>query len=209
MITKTALFTRSHGGRLILFFLMASTLYTGYGCMAYKQVPIEKTEFMTHKRMTRDLASYTTYVHDGPAVYRMDNVSFIQNRDISGKLTATTFQGPQPEWRFSAKREWWKAHKYDIHLFTQDNANLAADLKEVNGIRTGNVLLKDAMIREIQVMGVDFKRSITAGNIVLALLGVYCIVAVAAGIVNSANGTASDGSDSDSGGSDSGNNSGS
>jgi hypothetical protein len=196
MFTKTVQFLRGNLGKCLLYLLMFSTLYMGYGC-AYHQVAIPKEEFMNHKKIRKDVEDYSFYVHDGSAVYKMESVQLIQGRDISGKLTATQLDTPKKEWKTKAKRDWDKAHRYDVHLYAQDHANLAASLQEENGIRQGTILLKDAMIREIQVMAVDVKRSFSVGNIFAGVMITLLVAVIVAGIVDSSqNGSESGTSDS-------------
>jgi hypothetical protein len=206
MITKTLRFIQGHLGKVLLFSLMASTLYMAYGCVAYRQVPMPKDDFMANQQIQRFLDHYSIYVHEGDAIYRMENVEIIDQRDIAGRLVADTYAMPDDTWKRAERKAWWKAHKYDVHVYTHDNMRLTASTDAGLPVVQERVVLKDQMIKEIRVMGIDMKKSVSAAVIVLIVLGslivfpLLLVLSIWASVESSNGGSGSDSdSDSDSG----------
>jgi hypothetical protein len=202
MITKTAQFIKGHMGKGLLYSLMASILYMAYGCVAYRQVPMPKEDFMASERIQRYLDHYSIYVHDGGATFRMEDVQAVDNRDLSGRLVTTDYAMPGDDMKRSERKAWWRAHKYDIHIYTHDN--LMASTQQGLALVEGQVVLKDQMIKEVQVMGIDMKKSVSAGVIVLIVLAtlilfpLVLVLSIVASVESGASDSDSD-SDSDSG----------
>jgi hypothetical protein len=222
MITTTASFIKGQSGKALLYALMVSILYMGYGCVAYRQVPMAKEDFLANEQIQRYLDQYSIYIHEGGATFRMEDVQLIDGRDLSGRLVAATYALPSETAKRAEKKAWWKAHKYDIHIYTHDNMNLTASSGAGLSLMEGRVVVNDQMIKEVQVMGIDVKKSISTGVIVLIvvagliiaplLLAVSIIASVESGASDSDSDSDSDSGDSgsgdsgssDSGGSDSG-----
>jgi hypothetical protein len=209
MITKTKRFIQGNLGKCILYALMISILYTGYGCVSYRQVSMPKSDFAANEQIQSYLADYSIYVHNGETIYRMEDVAMVEGKDLSGKLVAGTYDAPKTDWKRAERKAWWALHKYDIHFYTHDNLNLTASTESGLGLMHDRVVLTDHMIKDIQVMGIDMRKSMSEGMIVLVVIGsilaFFLLITLAVvGSAASAGGSDSDSDSGDSGSGDSG-----
>jgi hypothetical protein len=209
MITRTEKFIKGHWGRILLYTVMVAILYTGFGCMSYKQRAMEVSEFKTNKRIQAAIEGYNFYVHDGDATYKMQEVQLVNGKDLSGTLVPTSYEEPQKEWSRQERRDYWKAHRYDIHIFTHASLNATASVAMVaNSLAGERVTLTDDMIKEMRVMVLDPKgegRGYVDAVIAVALI-IGALVALTIILLddNDNDNTRSGGSDGSDGGSDSG-----
>jgi hypothetical protein len=206
MISHTVKFIQGQWGKVMLYSLTVAILYMGYGCTAYKQVSMPKDDFMANEQIQASLPSYTFYVHDGADTYLMSDVQVVEGKDISGTLSATTYTEQSKDWKRQERKEWWKMHKYDIHLYTNANMTASASLNNTPSLVGSRVQLSNDMIQEIRVMAIDKKAGATEAVVaVVVVVGLIVIVWLLIMNVNNNNtGGGSDsgsGSDSDGGGS--------
>lgn len=184
--------------------MMAAILYTGYGCMSYRQVSMAKTDFMANSQIQQHLGDYALYVHDGVGTYRMEGVEVVDGKDLSGKLAVTQYEGPKADWKRKENKAWWKEHKYDIHIYTLEPLNISASVDGMAGLLNDQVTVTDQMIKEIQVVAYDDDKGFAiALALAIAVVGIALILVLTIVAVN-ASGNASQGSITSDSGSDSG-----
>ena len=199
--------------KTFLFLILAFMFATNFGCTAYKQVSMQKSDFMQNKQIQASLQDYTIYLHDAGATYLMENATIVDAKNLSADIKAAVYDAPKENWKRHERKEWWKAHKYDIHIYTHEDAKTTASLEGVIDLLHDHVILADELIQDIKVMALDKEKGISDAMIVIvvvtgALLVTLTMLLVASSAVNGSGGGGSNsgGSDSgsDSGGSDSG-----
>jgi hypothetical protein len=91
-------------------------------------------------------------------MYRMQDVQLVNGKDLSGVLTPVTYDEPKlkGEWTKQERRDYWKAHRYDIHIITHGNLNATASVGMVaNSLAGERVTLTDDMVKEFKYMVLD------------------------------------------------------
>jgi len=177
MITKTERFIKGHWGKITLYSLMVAILYLGYGCMSYQQVSMDKSDFMADKRIQTSLSGYNFYVHDGDNTFGMEDVQIVAGRDLTGKLVPVTYEDPKSDWKRLERKQWWKNHRYDIHIYTNGGLNATASASNIPALLNNErVTLSDDNIQEIKVMA--YGRTDDGRGYVDAVIAVTLVVGI-------------------------------
>jgi hypothetical protein len=216
MISKTKKFIEGYWGKIVLYGITLAFLYTSYACTAYHQVSMEKEDFMVNRQIQSSLGEYTFYVHDGSQVFELQNPQVVNGKDIAGTLVATDYEGPKDkkDWKRQERKEWWKEHRFDIHIYTNSALHepMASAAVVPSLLNNSRVTLSDDMIQDIKVMGYDTKQGATDAVVaVVVVVGLIVVVWLLLMNVDNDNGGSGGGggSDGDGDGSGSGGGSGS
>lgn len=200
MITQVQKFIDGAWGKGVLLALMLGLVYATTACTAYHQVPMSREAFMAHPQIRASLPHYHIYVHDGPAIYRLEAPEMVQGGAIAGQLTPATHDEPRTEWKRPERKQWWKAHKLDVHIYTQGSPLASATVGLAPDLPTGHVTLTEDKIKEIHVMAYDLKQGATDALVsVVVVVGLVLIVWLVVMAVQDSNGNPGGGSDSGSG----------